>query len=77
MSRGNVDSDVVMLTEDEIEKIKDELLSGGWFTWKVSLGDTQKLCRKCESVAKLKVEQDKLYQERFETRQEVVLYNRR
>ena len=31
LSSENVDSNVVMLMEDEIEKIKDELLSGGWF----------------------------------------------
>ena len=77
LSLESVDSNVVMSVEDEIEKIKDELLSGGWFTWKVSLGDTQKLCRKCESIAKLKVEQDKLYQEQFEVRQEVVLHSRK
>jgi hypothetical protein len=58
------------LLEDEIDKIKDELLSGGWFTWKVSLENTWELFHKCEVIAKLRIEQENFYQEQFEARQE-------
>ncbi|CAG8471888.1 14316_t:CDS:10 [Cetraspora pellucida] len=53
-------------TEDKIEDIKDELLEKG-----VSMDSVQKLCQKCEKIAKLKAEQDKMYKERFEAKQEV------
>jgi DNA repair exonuclease SbcCD ATPase subunit len=49
--------------DDEIEKIKDKLIDGG-----INIVDVQKLCQKCEKIAKLKVEQDKLYKERFEAK---------
>jgi hypothetical protein len=72
-AQESFDPNVVMLMEDEVEKIKDELLSGGWFIWKVSLEDAQKLCHKCEVIAKLRIEQENFYQEQFEARQEVPL----
>jgi len=56
--------------EDKIEVIRDDLVDKG-----VSIVDAKKLCQKCEKNAKLKLEQDKLYQERFEAKQEVVVYN--
>ena len=65
------DEDEIDTVNDKIETIKDSLIDGG-----IDVVDTQKLCRKCESIAKLKVEQDKLYQKRFEAKQEVVLYNK-
>ncbi|CAG8653357.1 5010_t:CDS:2, partial [Cetraspora pellucida] len=37
---------------------------------KIDENDVRKFFRKCESIAKLKVEQDKLYKERFEAKQE-------
>ncbi|CAG8724356.1 17764_t:CDS:2, partial [Cetraspora pellucida] len=39
-TQENFDQNVVELLEDEIDEIKDKLLSGGWFTWKVSLENT-------------------------------------
>jgi chromosome segregation ATPase len=56
--------------EDKIEVIRDDLVDKG-----ISIVDAKKLCQKCEKIAKLKLEQDKLYQERFEAKQEVVVYN--
>ncbi|MCE8167860.1 MAG: hypothetical protein I3273_04620 [Candidatus Moeniiplasma glomeromycotorum] len=76
-AQENFDYSIVALMEEKIEKIKDELLSDGWLTWKVSLEDVQKLCSKCEKLAKLKVEQDNLYKERFEARQEIILYDKK
>jgi chromosome segregation ATPase len=55
--------------DDKIESIKDELIDGG-----IDIVNAQKLCSKCEKLAKLKLEQDNLYKERFEARQEVVVY---
>ncbi|CAG8581022.1 58_t:CDS:10, partial [Ambispora leptoticha] len=52
--------------ERKVRELK-ELLDGG-----IDVVDAQKLCHKCESIAKLRAEQDKLYKERFEAKQEVV-----
>jgi hypothetical protein len=57
---------------DKTEDIKDGLLKKG-----VSVDNVQKLCQKCEKFAKLKADQDKLYKERFEARQEVSLYDKK
>jgi chromosome segregation ATPase len=62
-SRDEVDD-----LEDKIEVIRDDLIDKG-----ISMVDAKKICQKCEKIAKLKLEQDKLYQERFEARQEVIL----
>jgi hypothetical protein len=37
----------------------------------MSVENMQNLHRRCEKIAKLKVELEKMYQERFEARQEV------
>lgn len=55
---------------DKIEEIKDKLIDGG-----IDMVDAEKLCQKCKKLAKLKVEQDNLYKERFEAKQEVAFYN--
>ncbi|CAG8798675.1 18149_t:CDS:2, partial [Gigaspora margarita] len=68
MSDNQNDIDTI---EDKIEAIKDNFIEGG-----NDIVDTQKICRKCESIAKLKVEQDRLFRERFEARQEIVLYDK-
>jgi hypothetical protein len=70
--RANDNQDEIDAMDDKIESIKDELIERG-----IDIIDTQKFCRKCESIAKLKAEQDKLYQERFEAKQEVALYNKK
>lgn len=51
--------------DNNIEQVKDELLDGG-----VSVENMQKICRKAEKLAKLRIEQEKLYQEQFEARQQ-------
>ena len=60
---ANNNQDEIEDYDDEIEKIKDKLIDGG-----INIVDVQKLCQKCERIAKLKVEQDKLYKERFEAK---------
>src|SRR6185369_5833808 len=67
-SRMNGNQDDIDSAEDKIETIKDDLIDGG-----IDVVDVQKFCRKCEDIAKLRVEQDKLCQERFEAKQEIVL----
>lgn len=62
---ANINQDDIDDLENKIESIKDELIDKG-----ISIVDAQKLCSKCEKIAKLKVEQDELYKERFEARQE-------
>lgn len=64
--------DEIDIADDKIENIKDDLVDRG-----IDIVDVQKLCQKCESIAKLKAEQDKLYKERFEAKQEIVLYNKK
>jgi hypothetical protein len=70
--RASDNQDEIDVVDDKIESIKDELIDGG-----INVVDAQKLCQKCESIAKLKAEQDKLYQERFEAKQEVVLCDKK
>ncbi|KLL05210.1 MAG: hypothetical protein MRERV_3c010 [Mycoplasmataceae bacterium RV_VA103A] len=69
-SQENGKQNEIDVVEDKVEDIKDELLEK-----KIDENDVRKFFRKCESIAKLKVEQDKLYKERFEAKQEVVVYN--
>jgi len=54
--------------ENKIERIKDDLIDKG-----INIIDVKKVCQKCKKIAKLKADQDKLYKERFEARQEVAL----
>ena len=68
-SRENYNQENINEASETIEQIKDELLRGGWFTWKVSVENTQELCLKCEEVAKLRIEQEKLYQRQYQERQ--------
>jgi hypothetical protein len=56
--------------DEEIETIKDILLEKG-----IGIEDTQKICRKCEKIARLLVKRDRFYQEQFEARQEVPPHN--
>lgn len=67
-SRASGNQDEVDDIDDKIEVIKDELIEK-----EISMVDVQKLCSKYEKIASLKVEQDKLYKERFEAKQEVGL----
>ncbi|CAG8796556.1 28407_t:CDS:2, partial [Racocetra persica] len=64
-SQENGKQNEIDVAEDKVEDIKDELLEK-----KIDENDVRKFFRKCESIAKLKVEQDKLYKERFEAKQE-------
>jgi len=70
--QGDGNQDEIDDINDKIEDIKDELIDKGF-----DMIDAEKICRKCKSIAKLKAEQEKLYQERFEASQEVVLYDRK
>jgi chromosome segregation ATPase len=63
--------DDVNIAKQNIEKAEDQLLDKG-----ISMQNFQSLCRKCEKIVKLEIEQENLYKERFEARQEIVLYNR-
>src|SRR6185312_855417 len=70
--RGENNQDEIDEYGDKIEEIKDKLIDGG-----IDIVNAEKLCQKCEKLAKLKVEQDQLFKERFEARQEVIVYNNR
>jgi DNA-binding protein H-NS len=48
-----------------VEEVKDDLIDRG-----IDLDQLEELREKCQTIAKLKIEQEKLYQKRFETRQE-------
>jgi chromosome segregation ATPase len=63
---NNYNPSTIRIADNKIEEVKDELLDGG-----VSVENMQNLHRRCEKIAKLKVELEKMYQERFEARQEV------
>jgi hypothetical protein len=66
-SREDYNRNDKMDAEDDIEAIKDELLSSRWFKRGISLENVQKLCKRCERVAELKVGrekgQDEMYQQ--------------
>jgi hypothetical protein len=66
-SREDYNRNDKMDAEDDIETIKDQLLSSGWFKKGISLENVQKLCKRCERIAELKVErekeQEKMYQQ--------------
>lgn len=67
-NQGNINN-----ANNNIEQIKGGLLNGG-----VSVENMQKICRKTEKLAKLRIEQEKLYQEQHEARQQqqaLILHN--
>ena len=68
-ARMSDDQGEIETAEDKIETVKDNLIEEQG----IDVVDIQKLCHKCEKIAKLRAEQDKLHQERFEAKQEVVL----
>jgi len=73
-ARENYNQDNIDRAEDEIEKIKDELLSSGWFRRGMSLENVQKLCSKCEKLASLKIEQGKIQEQKWQQQQEQQQY---
>jgi len=52
--------------EGNINRVKGTLRQNG-----VSVGNTNKCCRKCEKVAKLRIELNEIRQQQYEARQEV------
>ena len=64
-NQGNINN-----ADNNIEQIKGELLDR-----RIGVENMQKICRKTEKIAKLRIEQEKLYQEQFEARQQVLPYN--
>ena len=60
----NYNQDNIDRAEDEIEKTKDELLSSGWFKRGMSLENVQRLCGKCEGIARLKIERGKIQEQK-------------
>jgi len=54
-ARINYNETDINTADDKIEMIKDELLDGG-----VSVENTQKLCRKSERIARLRIEQGEI-----------------
>jgi len=63
-AQHNYNSKIIDSAEEEIEGLKTILLDNG-----VNVDDMQKVCRKVEKLVCLKIEQNKIYQERFEARQ--------
>jgi len=63
-ARENYNQGNINTANNSIEQIKGGFLNGG-----VNVENMQKICRKTEKIAKLKIEQEKLYQEQFEARQ--------
>jgi hypothetical protein len=72
-ARENYNRDDIMEAEDDIEMIKDELLSSGWIKRGMSLENVQKLCNKCGRIADLKIEQWRV-QEKMYQRQKLIQY---
>jgi hypothetical protein len=56
----------IRTADDKLEEVKDDLLDNG-----VSVENMQNLCRKCEKIAKLRMEREKLYQEQYQAQIEV------
>ena len=66
-ARKNYNQTNIETHEGNINRIKGIFRQNG-----VSVGDTQKCCRKCEKVAKLRMELNEIRQQQFEARQEVL-----
>ena len=65
-NQNNIDG-----AENSINDIKQQHLANGIIYRGISVNDTQKMCSKCEKVAKLKLELNQVYQQQYEARQEV------
>ena len=65
-ARKNYNPTNIETHEGNINRVKEGLRQNG-----VNAGDTQKCCRKCEKVAKLRIELSEIRQQQFEARQEV------
>jgi len=70
-SREDYNRNDKMDAEDDIEAIKDELLSSGWFKRGISLENVQKLCKKCENIAELKVGRGKVQEEMYQQQKRI------
>lgn len=70
-SREDYNRNDKMDAEDDIEAIKDELLSSGWFKRGISLENVQKLCKKCERIAELKVGREKGQEEMYQQQKRI------
>ena len=70
-SREDYNRNDKMDAEDDIETIKDELLSSGWFKRGISLENVQKLCKKCERIAELKEGKEKAREEMYQERKRI------
>ena len=64
-ARKNYNKANITTHESNITRIKQELINAG-----VSVANTQKVCRKCEKLAELRLELEEVRQQRFEARQE-------
>ena len=64
-NQGNIDA-----ADNSINDIKQELLANGIIYRGISVNDTQKVCSKCEKLAKLKLELNQIYQQQFQAQQE-------
>jgi hypothetical protein len=61
--RSNFNQTNIDLAENGINDIKQELLANGIIYRGISVANTQKICSKCEKLAKLKLELNQIYQE--------------
>jgi len=65
-ARKNYNQTNIRTAENNIENVKQQFLNGG-----INVANTQKLCRKCEKITKLKLELEQILQQQYEARQEV------
>jgi len=64
-ARKNYNQANIATHESNVTRIKQELINEG-----VSVANTQKICRKCEKLAELRLELEEVRQQQFEARQE-------
>jgi chromosome segregation ATPase len=64
-ARINYNETDINTADDKIETIKDELLDGG-----VSVENAQKLCRKSERIAKIRIEQGEIQKKQWQQQQQ-------
>jgi len=64
-ARKNYNQVNITTHESNITRIKQELINGG-----VSVANTQKIGRKCEKLAELRIELEEVRQEQYQARQE-------
>jgi len=65
-ARKNYNQANIETHEDNVARVEEELSRNG-----VSVDNIQKVCRKCEKLAKIRVELSEIRQQQFEARQEV------